>query len=160
MKKLIVVFVVFILTACGPKLDENGQLAKQYLEDKGYSIKSYEGKNPYIFQRHELLDKPHDSIWAVQSNEPDSYIGKEITQEIFIVKKHPLGKIYANQFGFSSKAEVRVFIFNGGIIGGISFPVGAGLVGSPYSVDGQTAEEFIKLDYSEWQKQWNEKYGD
>jgi hypothetical protein len=149
-----------VFAACGPRLDENAQLAKEYLKDQGYSIKSYEGKYSYSFERQQLIDMPDSSIWAVQSIEPDAYIGKEITQEIFIVKNHPLSKTYRHMIGYSRKVEVRVFIFNGEIIGGTSFPVGNGLAGSPYSLDGKTAEEVINVDYGEWQKQWFEKYGD
>jgi hypothetical protein len=160
MKKLVILFVVLMLTACGPKLDENAQLAKEYLKDQGYSIKSYEGKYSYIVERKQLIEKPHNSIWAVQTVEPDAYIGKEITQEIFIVKNHPLSKIYGPQKSFSYKVEARVFLFNGEIIGGTSFPIGNGIAGSPYSLDGKTAEEIIEVDYAEWNKQWDEKYGE
>lgn len=152
-------FVVLLLSACGPRLDDNAQLAKEYLKDQGYSIKSYEGKYAYSFERQQLIDRPDSSIWAVQTVEPDAYIGKEITQEIFIVKNHPLGKTYEHKLGLSRKVEVRVFTFNGEIIGGTSFPVGDGLVGSPYSIDGKTAEEVIEMDYAKWNKQWDQKYG-
>ncbi|WP_415813257.1 hypothetical protein [Mesobacillus thioparans] len=141
-------------------MDENAELAKQFLEDRGYSIKSYEGRNSYSFEKQDLLNKPHDMVWAVQPVKPDHYIGKEITQEIFIVKNHPLGKIYGPQIGFSSKVEVSVFIFNDEIIGGTSFPIGKGITGAPYSLDGLTAEEFLAEDYREWRAKWDEKYGD
>ncbi len=130
------------------------------MKDQGYSIKSYEGKYSYSFERQQLVEMPHSSIWAVQSVEPDAYIGKEITQERFIVKHHPLSKIYGPQKSFSYNVSVSVFMFNGEIIGGISFPVGNGIAGSPYSLDGKTAEEVINGDYAEWNKQWYEKYGD
>ncbi|MFT9600766.1 hypothetical protein [Mesobacillus sp.] len=54
------------------------------------------------------------------------------------MKNHPLSNIYGPQKSFSYKVEVRVFIFNGEIIGGISHPVGNGIGGSPYSLDGKT----------------------
>ncbi|MBT2640481.1 hypothetical protein [Bacillus sp. ISL-39] len=148
-----------MLAACGPRLDENAQLAKDYLKEQGYSIRSYEGRYSYIIEREQLIHKPDSSFWAVQTVEPDAYIGKEITQERFIVKNHPLSKIYGPQKSFSYKVSVSVFMYNGEIIGGISSPVGNGVGGSPYSLDGKTAEEVIKGDYAEWIKQWNEKYG-
>ncbi|MBT2663413.1 hypothetical protein [Bacillus sp. ISL-45] len=148
-----------MLAACGPRLDENAQLAKDYLKEQGYSIRSYEGRYSYIIEREQLIHKPDSSIWAVQTVEPDAYIGKEITQERFIVKNHPLSKIYGPQKSFSYKVSVSVFMYNGKIIGGISSPVGNGVGGSPYSLDGKTAEEVLKGDYAEWIKPWNEKYG-
>ncbi|WLR57248.1 hypothetical protein LC048_10515 [Mesobacillus subterraneus] len=160
MKKLVILLVVFVLTACGPRLDENAQLAKEYLKDQGYSIKSYEGKYSHIIKREQLIHKPDMSVWAVQTEKPDAYIGKEIIQERFIVKNHPLSKIYGPQKSFSYKVSVSVFMFKGEIIGGISFPVGNGIAGSPYSLDGKTSEEVIKMDHVEWQNQWIEKYGD
>lgn len=160
MKKILVFVFLFLLSGCGPRLDGNAELAKQYLEDKDYSIKSYEGKQAFTFQKEDLMSKPYDMLWAVQPVKPDPYIGKEITQEIFIVKNHPLGKIYGPQKGFSSKVEIRVFIFNDEIIGGTSFPMGRGTVGSPHSLDGLTVEEFLDEDYGEWRAKWDEKYGD
>jgi hypothetical protein len=159
MKKLMVLVVVIFLAACGPRLDENGQMAKQYLQDQGYSIKSFEGNATYTFERENLTDMPDIAYWRVQSVEPDAYIGKEIIQEIFIVKDHPLSEIYGPQPGFSEKVEVRVYIHDGEIIGGISFPSSEGLAGSPYSLDGKTAEEMIG-DYAAWQEKWVEKYGE
>lgn len=159
MKRLTVLIFILMLGACAPKLDENGQLAREYLESKGYSIKSYEGEESFIVERQKLIDMPDISIWAVQSIEPDSFIGKEITQEIFIVKDHPLSKIYGSQKSFTNKVEVRVFVFNGEVIGGTSYPVGNGVGGAHYSLDGQTAEEVRKQDYVEWQNKWIEKYG-
>lgn len=160
MNKLVILFVVLFLSACGPRLDEDAQLAKEYLKEQGYSVKSYEGKFSHIIEREQLIHKPDIFVWAVQTVEPDAYIGKEITQERFIVKHHPLSKIYGPQKSFSYKVSVSVFMFEGEIIGGISFPVGNGIAGSPYSLDGKTAEEVINGDYAEWNKQWNEKYGD
>lgn len=159
MKKILVFLLFFLLAGCGPNLDANAELAKKYLEDKGYSIKSYEGKQLFTFKKQDLLNKPYDMVWAVQPLKPDPYIGKEITQEIFIVKNHPLGKIYGPQIGFSSKAEIRVFIFNDEIIGGTSFPMGRGIAGAPHSLDGLTVEDFLDEDYGEWRAKWNERYG-
>jgi hypothetical protein len=161
MKRILVLVFLFLLAGCGPKLDGNAELARQYLEDKGYSIKSYEGKQSFTFKKHDLLNKPYDMVWAVQPVKPDPYIGKEITQEVFIVKNHPLGKIYGPQTGFSSKVEVSVFIYNDEIIGGTSFPIGKGIAGSPHSLDGLTVEEFLEdEDYRDWRAKWDENYRD
>jgi hypothetical protein len=159
MRKFFVLGILFLLAGCG-QLDDSAQLTKQYLEEKGYSIKSYEGKHSFTFNKQDLLNKPYDMIWAVQPVKPDPYIGKEITQEIFIVKKHPLDRVYRPQIGFSSKVEIRVFMYEGEIIGGTSFPVGRGIAGSPYSLDGLTAEEILGEDIGDWRAKWNEKYGD
>ncbi|EDL66406.1 hypothetical protein [Bacillus sp. SG-1] len=72
---------------------------------------------------------PHLAIWAVQPVAPGSYSGKKITQEIFILEGHPISKIYNSQPGFTGEAEFRVFMYEGEIIGGTSFPVGEGVAG-------------------------------
>ncbi|RSD28634.1 hypothetical protein [Mesobacillus subterraneus] len=144
-----------LLVGCGPKLepDSTGELARQYLVDQGYSLKSYEGSQVYSFEKHELVDMPHKSIWARQTVQPDPYIGKEIIQEIFIVKNHPVSKIYGK------KVEVRVFIVDGKIIGGTSYPDDDTMGGWGYSLEGKTAEEVQGDKLEEWSEEWNKKYG-
>lgn len=146
---------MLLLAGCEPNLEKgsNGELAKQYLLKKGYSIKSYKGSHVYSFTREELVDMPHISIWAIQTVQPDQYIGKDIIQEIFIVKNHPLNKIYG------TKVEARVFIFNGDVIGGTSYPADDGMGGWGYSLDGKTAEEVQDNNLEDWIGEWNKKYG-
>jgi len=144
-----------LLIGCEQKflLDSNGKLAEKYLLDKGYSVTSYEGSYVYNFTSQDLVDKPHKNIWAVQPVEPDSYIGKDVIQETFIVKNHPLSQIYGN------KTKVSVFIYNGEVIGGTSFPAGDGWVGSAYSLEGKTMEEVLEeTDFYKWSNEWDEKY--
>jgi hypothetical protein len=47
MKRIIYFAVIFFLVGCGPKMDSDGELAKQYLLDQGYDIESYEGNKDY-----------------------------------------------------------------------------------------------------------------
>lgn len=158
MKQLVFLVIFFLLVGCVPNLDSNGELARQYLLDKGYKIKSYEGSQVYSVSKEELTDMPDISIWAVQPVQPDSYIGKEIVQEIFIVVNHPLSKIYGPQQDFSEKVKVRAFIYNGEVIGGTSYPVGEGIGGWGYSIDGKTAEEVQGQDLNVWSEKWRDKY--
>lgn len=155
MKQLIFLMVFFVLAGCGQNLDSNGTLARQFLVDEGYEIKSYEGTQVYSFTREDLADMPEISTWAVQRVQPDSYLGRDIVQEIFIVKNHPLSKIYGNQQGFSKKVEVRVFIYNGEVIGGTSYPVGEGIGGWGYSIDGKTAEEIHGEGLNDLLEKWS-----
>ncbi|ALC92898.1 hypothetical protein AM500_18970 [Bacillus sp. FJAT-18017] len=142
-----------MLVGCVPKMDSNGELARDYLLEKGYSVKSYEGSYIYSVNRQELVEMPHISIWARQTVSPESYIGKDIIQEIFIVKNHPVIKING------TKVEVRVFIFDGQIIGGTSYPAEDGVVGWGYSLEGKTAEEVQNNNLDGWIAEWNKKYG-
>ncbi|WP_226679873.1 hypothetical protein [Sutcliffiella horikoshii] len=173
MKRIVFLAVIFFLVGCGPQMDSDdeltkqylldkgydmdsdGELAKQYLLDKGYDIESYEGNQVYSFTRVELGDMPHNSIWAVQTVSPESYIGKEIVQEVFVVKNHPLSEMDGHQEGFTGKVEVRVFIYNDEVIGGTSYPVGEGVNGWGYSLDGKTAEEIHGDDLDSLLKEWS-----
>ncbi|RIW34039.1 hypothetical protein D3H55_10610 [Bacillus salacetis] len=157
MKRLIFFTVIFFPVGCGPQMDSDGELAKQYLLDQGYDIESYEGNKDYSFTRAELGDIPHNSMWSVQPVSPEPYIGKEIAQEAFVVKNHPLSEIYGHQEGFTEKVEVRVFISNGEVIGGISNPVGEGIGGCCYSLDGKTAEEIHGDDLVPLLKKWKDQ---
>ena len=96
---------------------------------------------------------PHISIWARQTVQPDPYIGKDIIQEIFIVKNHPLSRVYGR------KVEVRVFVFGGQVIGGTSVPADDSMAGWGYSLDGKTAEEVQDENLEEWIDKWNKEYG-
>jgi hypothetical protein len=100
---------------------------------------------------------PHNSIWSVQTVSPEPYIGKEIAQEAFVVTNHPLSEIYGHQEGFTEKVDVRVFIYNGEVIGGISYPVGEGIGGWGYSLDGNTAEEIHGDDLDSLLKKWKDQ---
>ncbi|NMH74564.1 hypothetical protein HF078_15870 [Bacillus sp. RO2] len=163
MKRIVFLAVIFFLVGCGPQMDSDdelamdsdGELAKQYLLDKGYDIESYKGNQDYSFTRAELGDMPHNSIWAVQTISPELYIGKEIVQEVFVVKNHPLSEMYGHQEGFTGKVEVRVFIYNDEVIGGTSYPVGEGVNGWGYSLDGKTAEEIHGDDLDSLLKEWS-----
>ncbi|RBP89967.1 hypothetical protein DFO70_11073 [Cytobacillus firmus] len=97
---------------------------------------------------------PHVSIWARQTVQPDPYIEEDIIQEIFIVKNHPLSKIYGIE------AELRVFIFDGQVIGGISYPADDTMGGWGYSLNGKTAEEVQDNDLEKWIDEWEKKYGE
>jgi hypothetical protein len=151
------------LVACDQKVDPNTELAKQYLNKKGYSIVSYKGNNSYTLYRHTLINDI--STWAVQSANPDKYIGKDIIEEIFIVKNHPLSTIYGSQEGFTDQVQVNVLVNNRKVIGGTSVPIGKGLQGEslsapPYSLEGKLPGEILRKKYSEWYREWLEKYSD
>ncbi|OCA84530.1 hypothetical protein A8F94_15295 [Bacillus sp. FJAT-27225] len=154
MKKVLAFLVLFLLVGCEQKfdLDANGKLAMQYLLDEGYTIKSYDGNYVYNVSKQDLVRQPHYYMWGVQSVSPDPYIGKDVIQERFTVKNHPLSKLYG-------PIAVSVFIYNGEVIGGTSFPAEGGMVGAPHSLDGKTLEEVIgQNDTQKWWKEWEEKY--
>jgi len=155
-KTMLYFILIMLLIGCTTdyKLDSNAKLAKEYLLQKGYSVKSYDGNYVYTFERKELVDMPHKMIWSLQSVKPDEYIGKEIIQERFIVKNHPVGKIY------KSKTAVNVFLYEGKVIGATSYPAVDGMSGWGYSLDGKTAEEVVGKNIQEWLVEWEKTYGE
>ncbi|WP_051348488.1 hypothetical protein [Peribacillus kribbensis] len=160
----LIVFVV-VLTGCtkdpSPTLTHNGSLAKSYLNEKGYIILSFQGQSTYSFPRRGLAGNDHDQDeWSVQRVKPDEYIDKKINIETFHVKNHPLDKMFKSEKGYLGKTRVDVWMYNGKIIGGTSFPVlneRASIVGGFYSLDGKTGEE-IHRDYRAWLREWQKKY--
>ncbi len=102
-----------------------------------------------IEHREDLLELLTRSTWEVQTTPPDEYIGRDIRQEIFIVRDHPLGQ-----------ANVFVMMVDGEVIGGTSYPDSAEpLVGNAYSLDGKTVEE-LHPDYMDWRNEWEAKYSE
>ncbi|WP_131441609.1 hypothetical protein [Exiguobacterium sp. SH1S21] len=155
-KRIGILLAVVLLAACSdasekpePTLGADVKMAEAYLEEQGYEVVSYKGNRTSSFEKSDLLELPTRSTWEVQTTPPDEYIGRNIRQEHFIVRNHPLGQ-----------ANVFVMMVDGEIIGGTSFPDSAEpLVGSSYSLDGKTSEE-LHPDYWTWREQWETKYSE
>lgn len=157
MKKYVVLlFTILFLAACNENesLSENATIAQNYLLSEGFEVVSHDGDDWQEFSEAELLEPPNEQLWAVQAIKPDDYVNKRIDTVSFTVKNHPLDE----QFNMG-KTSVTVWLLNGEVIGGWSFPVSNtnDLIGAPSSLDGKTAEE-VQGDYPNWQAQWREKY--
>ncbi|MFN7249701.1 MAG: hypothetical protein ACK4M9_02825 [Anaerobacillus sp.] len=138
------------------EISENGEIAKRYLEEKGYDIVSYDGSiNSYILTLEKIVQPPFIHEWALQEIEPDNYFEKLIDTELFTVQGHSLDY----QHGSMGKTTISVMLSDGIPIGGTSFPLSEeALYGVHYSIDGQTFEELHDIDYPTWHKAWIEKY--
>lgn len=155
-KRIGIIVCALLLAACSsegeqsePTLGADAKVAQAYLEEQGYEIVSYRGNQTSSFEKADLLELPTRSTWEVQTTPPDDYIGRDIRQEHFIVRDHPLGQ-----------ANVSVMMVDGEVIGGTSFPDSAEpLTGASYSLDGKTAEE-LHPDYMEWRNEWEAKYSE
>lgn len=156
-KRIGIIVCALLLTACSneseqaePTLGADAKVAEAYLVEQGYEVVSYKGNQTSNFEKSDLLESPVRDTWEVQTTPPDEYIGRNIRQERFIVRDHPLGQ--ANAF---------VMMVDGEIIGGTSFPDSAEpLVGSAYSLDGKTAEELHPDDYWAWREDWERQYSE
>jgi hypothetical protein len=145
--------LIFIITGCNNQSSETEEIAKIYLEKKGYEVISYEGESSIVFSKSQLLELPGEQIWGVQYVEPDNYLNKEIETASFMVKNHPLDNMYD-----MGKTNLTVYIFNQEVIGGWSLPHSKErLVGGFYSLDGKTIEE-IHGDWQKWRENWEDKY--
>lgn len=151
MKRLASLSILIILIGCMNSNDSIEESpAKQYLEQKGFQVVSYEGNTgSYELTSSKLFTLPYFQIWAVQSVDPSEYFGKTIEVENFIVKNHPLAR---------GKVDVSVLLVDGEPIGGTSFPNGGQLVGSVYSVDGKTLEEVHSLTLEQFREKWEKEY--
>lgn len=161
----------------GNKLQKskNQKIAEAYLEQKGYKTLSYRGrKKAYRLTKKIIASSPHSWIWAFQEVQPDSYIGKMIEFESFIVKNHRLddwrfrnGNWYQKILSFLGIAKfvgsttVSVIMVDGKAIGGTSTPVAKEKdrrKGELYLLDGREFEDVSSDDYLKWHDEWVNKY--
>ena len=160
MKNVLFILLALFLTACSQQqeepipLTEHGEIAKRYLEDKGYKVLSYEGERTMVFTRSDLTKSPHKEFWAVQDTEPDLYLDKKLLLVKFLIKHHPLDDEF-----HEGKTSVTVMMWNQEIIGGTSFPYSKkyDLVGGESSLDGRTFEE-VHGDWETWSQEWDNEY--
>jgi hypothetical protein len=140
------IICIIVLTSCNSI--GGSKEAKQYLDNKGFKLKSYIESRSEILTKDELTRLPKMMYWSVVEEKPDQYIDKNITVERFIVSHHPKGD-----------SEVYVMSNAGHIIGGYSVSLkDTGKRGWVNSIDGKTLEELQSLDYPTWLKKWQEKY--
>ena len=160
MKKILMLIMLIVTIGCSEQnievgdLSINGEIAKNYIESKGYEVVAFEKEEQVIFAKEDMSILPHQQFWSVQTIEPDDYLNKELTTIDFLVRNHPLSNQYE-----SDKARISIILNDNEVIGGTSYPYSKEpLVGVGYSLDGKTAEE-VKGDYSEWLIDWKAKYG-
>ena len=71
MPKYLLLFLTLILivTGCREKeipLSENAKIAKEYLEQNGYEVISYQGDNSLEFTKTDLRTYDDQQLWSVQ----------------------------------------------------------------------------------------------
>lgn len=139
----LVIVVCTVLSGCSKEeLTETGLVAKEYLDEKGYKILSYEQQvESYLLTESKLKQPPYDLQWSVAGNNPEPYFDKTVYVEKFIVKGHPLDNWESNGVKSKGKVYVHVFVVDGAVVGGISYPdipARHGMVGAGYSLDGES----------------------
>jgi len=129
-----------------------------YIIEKGYEILSSVGKiDEYKVEKKRLYDSWQ--IWAVQSSEPDGYMGKVISTYAYKVRNHFLDNESPNK-----KTYLCMMVCENKIIGGYSNPDYEGVdvalipVGGVYSLEGKNFEDVKKIDYGTWRDKYIKKY--
>lgn len=135
--------------------EQDKKVAEDYIKSKGYEIATRSGEiDNYTLDKSMLISDPlYGNIWGVQEVEPDKYLGKQITTYGFIVKNHPLEKIY------KVDTNVCIMISDGQVIGGYSSP-NKDYDGGLESLDGKSLEEVKGISYKQWLNEWKTKYAD
>lgn len=148
MKKLsFIAILIFSITIFLYGCSNSSSKLEDYIKTIGYTSEKYNGEvEKYTLTKDKLLLQPYDIIWGLQKNEATNYINKDITTYEFIVTKKDL-----------KDTKLYLMMCDDEIIGGYSFPNNDS-VGSYYSLDGKTLEEFTGLNLTEWQKDWKDKY--
>jgi len=153
MKKLIPILLFMILLASGCKntgtndqtknndlskatneVGMTAEMASKYLEDKGYTIISNDGKvgEDYILTKELLTQNFYEQDWSVQNVKASDYFNKTIQTYKFIVKNHPLDNYKCN---INKQTRIWVMVCENKIIGGYSLP-DLDLIGGVYPLDG------------------------
>ncbi|WP_134163568.1 hypothetical protein [Evansella clarkii] len=150
--------IILLLSGCTGReeLSETAEQVKGYLEEHGYEIVSYEGDNTYEVTLENLKTVHGEYVWSVQRVSPESFVGKTLVTEEFLVRNHPLDRyFYGRQPYYLDSTQVTVYLYDGDIIGGTSFPAAEEpLDGVFYSLDGKNTTE-IHGSYQSWYKNWN-----
>ena len=161
MKKIFVIFMglLIIFVGCSKKATSNENIAKEYVEDKGYKITESKGEiDRYTLEKSKLYGgleaSQYQQAWGVQTIDPDIYLGKEIIIYGFTVKNHPLQERDKNA---ENGVNVYVMLSDEEVIGGYSYP-DADVVGGFSSFDGKSLEEVTGLSFQQWSENWKEKY--
>lgn len=142
---LVLLLVVIVVSGCSQKLSGDGEIAKQHLEDRGYSIVSNEGEGEIKFLTYQLKELPTEQILGVQDGEVTQFLNKDIVTVSFMVTNNPLDDMYNK-----GKTNATVYLIDNKVVGGWSFPYASErLVGGVYSLDGKTIEE-VHGSYQAW----------
>lgn len=137
-------FVLLIGCAKGNEIQKEQSVLKDYLENKGFEVVSYEGRaESYELTRQKIVTLPYMIYWGLQPGDPSQYFGKTVNVEKFIVTNHPLTQ---------GKVDVYVYEVNGHPIGGTSYPLGDPSDGGYWSLEGKTLEELQNRSFQDWQK--------
>lgn len=156
---LIISLIIFTFVACTKRVTGDEKTAENYVKSQGYKIASQKGEiQKYTLEKDKLYGTAetiqYQQMWSVQKEDPDEYLGKEITIYGFTVKDHPLQKRDRNA---KNGVNVYIMLSEGKVIGGYSYP-DADVDGAYSSIDGKTLEEVTGLSYQQWSENWKKKY--
>ncbi|ADU32336.1 hypothetical protein [Evansella cellulosilytica] len=160
---VISLIVVLFITGCsqGSAESQRVDIAKQYLEEKGYTmIEHIMTVEPFILTESDLLETYHIQIWQLQMLDVEQYIGKMINGEVFLINNHPLDHYENGTIKGLGYTHVHLLIVDDVVIGGTASPVTEETIfGAPYSLEGKTFEDlYPNENWREWTDKWIEKY--
>jgi hypothetical protein len=122
------------------RLEGDSGIARDYLLEQGYEIVSYKGAlQSYQLTSDLLGTTPYSIFWRLPDNDPAPYMNNMIHTEQFIVRNHPLDHYHSDNLKGLGKTTVSVYLAEGGVIGGNSFPVinDDGVAGGYFGLNGE-----------------------
>ena len=139
--------------------------AAQMLRDKGYRILETKGEvDSYTIGQDKLTTLPYIQYWAVQTVDPEPFLGKKATVEHFVVDRHPLdhfktgvGRLQTRALG---RTDVWVLVVEGAPVGGWSFPITNNpLTGGVYALGGENFEDVHPgVAFQDWRVAWVKRF--
>ena len=144
----------------------NEEKARAFVQTLGTTILTEEGEiSRYTMNEEMLRDLSYMQLCAVQDDNPEAYLDREIVTYGFIIDHHPLEQRYAAIYEENEyETYVMIMIVDGKVIGGgsvaKSMKIPDLVIAGGYSaVDGRTMEEVSGMEYAEWFADWKAKYG-
>ncbi|MDX5473894.1 MAG: hypothetical protein LPK00_00025 [Bacillaceae bacterium] len=107
-------------------------VGKRYLEEQGYTVLYLSGREAYTLTEEMINTRPGTFKWSVQEFNPETYIGKLIEEEYYMITNHLFDS-------FQEETMVSVIMIDGKIMGGNAYiEIEKGLRGDHgfYSLDG------------------------
>ena len=107
-------------------------VGKRYLQEQGYTVIYLSGREAYTLTEEMINTRPGTFKWSVQEFKPETYIGKLIEEEYYMITNHLFDS-------FQEETMVSIIIIDGEIMGGNAYiEIEPGIRGDHgfYSLDG------------------------
>ncbi|SDY25752.1 hypothetical protein SAMN05421736_101792 [Evansella caseinilytica] len=106
------------------ELSGDAYLAKEYIEEQGYEVVSFEGKRfTYTLTEELLKELPYRLYWNLPGNNPEKAMNKNVTVYTFIVRNHPLAHYNDGEQTAAEETVIAIHVAENEVVAGTSSPI-------------------------------------